>query len=190
MAAGEVEGRALPSRCPESPMVLCCCSCGLVWPGVSFLPPPPTPRPHPQPRRPVRQNLAMTGEVSLNGKVLPVGGIREKTMAAKRSGVNTLVFPAGNKKDVDVSGRRWAWKGGVLGGGRSPTLSLAPLPPFFCATLWGVSEAWKGSGGVLGGGDDQAETGLCVGVVRMGGLRALAFGWVCAGRSLDRHHVV
>jgi hypothetical protein len=52
--------------------------------------------------RPVRQNLAMTGEVSLGGKVLPVGGIKEKTMAAKRSGVDTLVFPAGNKKDVDV----------------------------------------------------------------------------------------
>jgi predicted S18 family serine protease len=52
--------------------------------------------------RPVRQNLAMTGEISLGGKVLPVGGIKEKTMAAKRSGVTTLVFPAGNKKDVDV----------------------------------------------------------------------------------------
>ncbi len=54
--------------------------------------------------RPVRQNLAMTGEISLGGKVLPVGGIKEKTMAAKRSasGVTVLVFPVGNKKDVDV----------------------------------------------------------------------------------------
>ena len=52
--------------------------------------------------RPVRQNLAMTGEITLGGFVLPVGGIKEKTMAARRSGVTTLVFPAGNRKDVEV----------------------------------------------------------------------------------------
>lgn len=45
----------------------------------------------------------MTGEITLGGFVLPVGGIKEKTMAARRSGVKTLVFPAGNKKDVEVS---------------------------------------------------------------------------------------
>lgn len=49
--------------------------------------------------RPVRQNLAMTGEVSLTGKVLPVGGIKEKTIAAKRAGVTCIVLPAENKKD-------------------------------------------------------------------------------------------
>ncbi|KAI5223536.1 lon protease homolog, mitochondrial [Manis pentadactyla] len=49
--------------------------------------------------RPVRQNLAMTGEVSLTGKILPVGGIKEKTIAAKRAGVTCILLPAENKKD-------------------------------------------------------------------------------------------
>ncbi|XP_043946561.1 lon protease homolog, mitochondrial [Protopterus annectens] len=49
--------------------------------------------------KPARQNIAMTGEVSLMGKILPVGGIKEKTIAAKRAGVNCLVLPAENKKD-------------------------------------------------------------------------------------------
>lgn len=50
-------------------------------------------------QRPVRQNLAMTGEVSLTGKILPVGGIKEKTIAAKRAGVTCVVLPAENRKD-------------------------------------------------------------------------------------------
>ncbi|KAK0057975.1 lon protease mitochondrial [Biomphalaria pfeifferi] len=49
--------------------------------------------------KPVRQNLAMTGEVSLIGKILPVGGIKEKTIAAKRVGVTCVIMPAENKKD-------------------------------------------------------------------------------------------
>ncbi|XP_062306204.1 lon protease homolog, mitochondrial [Osmerus eperlanus] len=48
---------------------------------------------------PVRQNVAMTGELSLTGKILPVGGIKEKTIAAKRAGVTCLILPAENKKD-------------------------------------------------------------------------------------------
>merc|ERR1719359_1702885 len=51
--------------------------------------------------RPVRADLAMTGEVSLNGKVLPVGGIKEKTIAARRAGCTVLVFPQGNRRDFD-----------------------------------------------------------------------------------------
>eukprot|EP00903_Cladosiphon_okamuranus_P015213 g14061.t1 len=50
---------------------------------------------------PVREDLAMTGELSLTGKVLPVGGIKEKTIAARRAGVQCLVFPQGNKRDFD-----------------------------------------------------------------------------------------
>ncbi|XP_015783997.1 lon protease homolog, mitochondrial [Tetranychus urticae] len=49
--------------------------------------------------KPIRNNLAMTGEVSLTGKVLPVGGIREKTVAAKRANVNCLILPSENRKD-------------------------------------------------------------------------------------------
>jgi len=50
---------------------------------------------------PARQNIAMTGEISLTGKVLPVGGIKEKIIAAKRTGVNCVILPAENKKDVE-----------------------------------------------------------------------------------------
>ncbi|XP_023294850.2 lon protease homolog, mitochondrial isoform X1 [Lucilia cuprina] len=49
--------------------------------------------------KPVRQNIAMTGEVSLKGKVLPVGGIKEKTIAAKRSGITCIIIPEENRKD-------------------------------------------------------------------------------------------
>ncbi|CAL4073928.1 unnamed protein product, partial [Meganyctiphanes norvegica] len=49
--------------------------------------------------KPIRQHIAMTGEVSLTGKVLPVGGIKEKTIAAKRVGANCIILPAENKKD-------------------------------------------------------------------------------------------
>jgi len=51
--------------------------------------------------QPVLENLAMTGEVSLTGKILPVGGIKEKIRAAKRSGVTNVILPAENKKDFD-----------------------------------------------------------------------------------------
>lgn len=50
---------------------------------------------------PIRQNIAMTGEISLTGKILPVGGIKEKIIAAKRAGVNAVILPAENKKDVE-----------------------------------------------------------------------------------------
>jgi len=50
---------------------------------------------------PIRQNVAMTGEISLTGKILPVGGIKEKTIAAKRVGVNCILLPEENKKDFN-----------------------------------------------------------------------------------------
>lgn len=50
---------------------------------------------------PAIQNVAMTGEISLTGKILPVGGIREKVIAAKRAGVTTVILPSENKKDFD-----------------------------------------------------------------------------------------
>ncbi len=51
--------------------------------------------------RAIHHDIAMTGEVSLRGKVLPVGGMREKSLAAYRAGFRALMFPAGNLKDVD-----------------------------------------------------------------------------------------
>jgi ATP-dependent Lon protease len=50
--------------------------------------------------RPVRSSLAMTGEVSLSGRVLPVGGIKEKVLAAHRAGVRTLILPRRNEKNL------------------------------------------------------------------------------------------
>ncbi len=50
--------------------------------------------------RPIRNDVAFTGEVSLRGKVLPVGGLREKIAAAHRTGINTIVFPKQNVKDL------------------------------------------------------------------------------------------
>ena len=50
---------------------------------------------------PVRRNLAMTGEVSLRGRVLPIGGLREKTMAAHRNGIQTVIIPLDNEKDLE-----------------------------------------------------------------------------------------
>lgn len=51
--------------------------------------------------RPVRKDIAMTGEVTLRGRVLPVGGLKEKTLAAKRMGINTVIIPHRNKKDLE-----------------------------------------------------------------------------------------
>jgi ATP-dependent Lon protease len=54
-------------------------------------------------QRPIRHDLAMTGEITLRGRVLPVGGIKEKILAARRAGIDTVLLPARNEKDlVDI----------------------------------------------------------------------------------------
>ena len=50
---------------------------------------------------PVRSDVAMTGEITLRGRVLPIGGLREKTMAALRAGVHTVIIPADNEADLE-----------------------------------------------------------------------------------------
>ncbi len=47
----------------------------------------------------VRPDVAMTGELTLTGKILKIGGVKEKSIAAKRSGVKTIIFPASNQTD-------------------------------------------------------------------------------------------
>jgi ATP-dependent Lon protease len=52
-------------------------------------------------KTPVKKDVAMTGEITLRGRVLPIGGLKEKALAALRSNMNTLIIPENNKKDLE-----------------------------------------------------------------------------------------
>ncbi|MBQ2878327.1 MAG: endopeptidase La, partial [Bacteroidaceae bacterium] len=58
-------------------------------------------------QRKVKANLAMTGEITLRGKVLPVGGIKEKILAAKRAGIKEIILCRENKRDIDTISQKY-----------------------------------------------------------------------------------
>jgi ATP-dependent Lon protease len=51
--------------------------------------------------RPVRPNVGMTGEVTLQGRVLPIGGLKQKVLAAHRAGLTDVIIPERNRRDLD-----------------------------------------------------------------------------------------
>lgn len=80
-------------------------------------------------QRPVRKDVAMTGEITLRGRVLPVGGVKAKVMAAHRAGIKTVVLPSKNKKDlVEVPKKSLRALKIVLVSNMEEVLDIALLP--------------------------------------------------------------
>jgi len=52
-------------------------------------------------KRPIRREVGMTGEVTLRGRVLPIGGLKEKSLGAHRAGLTTIIIPKDNERDID-----------------------------------------------------------------------------------------
>jgi len=52
-------------------------------------------------QRPVRKDVAMTGEITLRGNVLPIGGVKEKLLAARRAKIKTVILPEPNRRDIE-----------------------------------------------------------------------------------------
>jgi ATP-dependent Lon protease len=88
---------------------------------------------------PVKRDLAMTGEITLRGRVMPIGGLKEKLLAAHRSGISTVIVPKENRKDLrEVPRRVLRATRVVLVDHMDDVLREALCPP--------VPEALRGSG--------------------------------------------
>jgi ATP-dependent Lon protease len=80
--------------------------------------------------RPIRRDVGMTGEITLRGRVLPVGGVREKVLAARRAGVKTFILPKKNESDLsEVPKKLRQDVQFVLAERASQVLETALLPP-------------------------------------------------------------
>jgi ATP-dependent Lon protease len=89
--------------------------------------------------RPVRRSVAMTGEITLRGNVLPIGGLKEKILAARRLGISTVVVPKLNKKELDEIPS--LLKRGVevhLADEVDDVLAIALIPPLHARPLAGA----------------------------------------------------
>jgi ATP-dependent Lon protease len=80
-----VPAGAVPKDGPSAGVAMICALVSLLWKGVG---------------KPAKERIAMTGEITLSGGVLPVGGLKEKVVAAKRAGVKTVVLPSKNRPDI------------------------------------------------------------------------------------------
>jgi ATP-dependent Lon protease len=80
--------------------------------------------------RPVRRDVSMTGEITLRGRMLPIGGVREKALAARRSGLTTFILPSKNKSDLqDIPKKLRQDMNFVLIDHVDEVLEVALLPP-------------------------------------------------------------
>ncbi|WP_119073032.1 endopeptidase La [Aggregatilinea lenta] len=83
-------------------------------------------------QRPIRRDVAMTGEITLRGRILPIGGLREKLLAARRAGVKTVLLPKRNEKDLaDIPKRTLRGLNIMLVDRMDEVLAQALLPPTF-----------------------------------------------------------
>jgi ATP-dependent Lon protease len=91
---------------------------------------------------PVRADVAMTGEITLRGEVLPIGGLKEKLLAAQRGGIETVLIPSENEKDLveiqasikdklDIRPVKWIDEVLEIAMERSPQIAVVPVvaPP-------------------------------------------------------------
>jgi len=103
-------------------------------------------------RRAVRRDVAMTGEITLRGKVLPIGGVKEKLLAAHRIGVSIVILPRENEKDLaDVPKNVMETLQVELVDHIDEVLKIALLPPEPSPTRVGDEEPGEGLGRVPDG---------------------------------------